>query len=247
MKISIVIATYNAGKTLSRCLDSIFCQVGTDVEVLIIDGGSKDNTLSIVSLYSSKIAFWLSERDKGIYDAWNKALAHTKGEWIMFLGADDYLLPNAIQFYMDLLNNGDLRNVDIISGRYEYVDKNGKLLGVNGSAYNYNVFKKYMNISHGSTLHNKRLFEELGLFNLKYKICADYEFLLRRQLNGRFVDKPMICMQTGGMSYSKKALNETFLIRKEKNSVSLIVNCFLYIKGLLGLYYKKLCAQFRGL
>ena len=240
MIISIVIATYNAGETLARFLDSIIAQKSADVEILIIDGGSKDNTLSIITDYANKIDFCLSEKDKGIYDAWNKALSHVNGDWIMFLGADDYLLPNALNYYISFINDNDTKDVDIISGKCKYIDQSGKLLSINGSAYNYSVFKRYMNISHGSTLHNTRLFDELGTFNLKYRICADYEFLMRKSLNSRFVDKPIICMQTGGMSFSLDALIETFQIRREKKVISMFENLWLFIRGCLSLEKSKI-------
>lgn len=240
MVISIVIATFNAGNTLSRCLKSIIAQKGKDIEILVIDGGSKDETLLVISKYASDIAFWCSEKDEGIYDAWNKALMHTKGDWIMFLGADDYMLPGALQFYMDFIENNEVKDVDIISGKCEYVDEKGNLLSVNGSAYDFNIFKRYMNISHGSTLHNIKLFNELGPFNLKYRICADYEFLLRKALDGRFIDKSIICMQTGGMSYSSRAVIETFNIRREKGYISLAENLFLFVKGLASLEFRKI-------
>lgn len=240
MVISIVIATFNAGNTLSRCLESIIAQKGSNIEILVIDGGSQDDTLLVISKYASDIAFYCSEKDEGIYDAWNKALMHTKGDWIMFLGADDYLLPGALLNYMDFIERNEVKDVDIISGKCEYVDEKGNLLSVNGSAYDFKIFRKYMNISHGSTLHNVKLFKELGPFNLKYKICADYEFLLRKALNSRFVDKSIICMQSGGMSYSFRAIIETFNIRREKGYISLTENLILFIKGFASLGFRKI-------
>ena len=102
MYISIVIATYNAGKTLCNCLNSIVTQLTDDVELVIIDGGSRDNTNSIIESYGSQIAYHISEPDKGIYDAWNKGVKKAKGDWIMFVGADDVLLPEAIQTYLEV-------------------------------------------------------------------------------------------------------------------------------------------------
>ncbi|MBP9970812.1 MAG: glycosyltransferase, partial [Paludibacteraceae bacterium] len=101
MKISIIIATYNASKTLNRCLDSIVSQKNSEVELIIIDGGSTDETLSVINSYSSDIDYVLSEKDNGLYDAWNKGIKAAKGDWIMFLGADDQLLSNALEKYIE--------------------------------------------------------------------------------------------------------------------------------------------------
>ena len=89
MKISIIIATFNAELRLSRCLDSIISQKTEEIELLIIDGGSVDGTLKLIDSYKGCIDFVLTEKDNGIYDAWNKGIRQAKGEWIMFLGADD--------------------------------------------------------------------------------------------------------------------------------------------------------------
>lgn len=104
-KISIIIATYNADKTLQRCLYSIALQKTEDIELLIIDGKSKDNTLEIIQKNKAIINFWLSETDKGIYDAWNKGIKLARGKWIMFLGADDMLLEGSMAFYLDYLRH----------------------------------------------------------------------------------------------------------------------------------------------
>ena len=100
-KISIIIATYNAGKTLARCLQSIREEKTNEIELLVIDGGSKDNTLDIINTYQDTIDYSCSEPDKGIYDAWNKGISHAKGDWMMFIGADDYLVGNALSDYLN--------------------------------------------------------------------------------------------------------------------------------------------------
>lgn len=102
-KISIIIATYNAENTIKRCIDSIACQKSDEIELLVIDGDSKDKTVDILKSYGNIIDIFKSEPDKGVYDAWNKALRLATGEWIMFLGADDYFLSGAITFYLELL------------------------------------------------------------------------------------------------------------------------------------------------
>lgn len=238
-EISIIIATYNAGKTLERCLHSLIKQKTNEIELLIIDGGSKDTTLSILYNHKQDIDFSISEPDKGIYDAWNKGMKHATGNWIMFVGADDYLMDGAIHTYIDFLKNNDTTNIDLISGKYQYIDTQGKLIAIYGQPYNFNIFKKYMNISHGTSLHNKKLFEEVGGFDLNYKICADYELLSRKKLNTLFINKPLLCMQVGGMSFSIKGLKETYKIRKQYHYISSLTNIFYFIKGSIGYYIKK--------
>src|ERR1700730_11011275 len=93
-KISIIIVTYNAENTLQRCLDSIYIQAYPEIEIIVIDGNSTDNTVEILKRNSSRIAFWKSEPDEGIYDAMNKAIKHITGKWVYFLGADDELFSD---------------------------------------------------------------------------------------------------------------------------------------------------------
>lgn len=236
--ISIIIATFNAEKYLHRCLNSIILQKDESIELLIIDGKSTDSTLEIIDQYKSFIDYCISEKDCGIYDAWNKGVSKAKGDWIMFLGADDYLLDGAIDKYHCFLKNCNAMKLDLISGKYRYVTEKGKLLGVFGQSYDYKVFCRYMNISHGSSLHNRHLFEELGKFDLTYKVCADYEFLLRKTLKTGFIDEALICMQVGGMSFSYKGLLETYKIRAFHKSVSFIVNVYYLIKGSVGYWFK---------
>ena len=98
-KISIIIATYNAEKTLQRCFDSIRNQKNEKIELIVIDGNSNDNTLSIIESNADIVDYYVSESDKGIYDAWNKGVKVSTGEWIEFLGADDKLLPDSLPLY----------------------------------------------------------------------------------------------------------------------------------------------------
>ena len=94
--ISIIVASYNSINTLSRVIESVRSQTYLNKELVIIDGGSKDGTVDVLKRYDESIAYWCSEPDKGIYNAWNKALDYTKGDWILFLGADDYLWTNDV-------------------------------------------------------------------------------------------------------------------------------------------------------
>lgn len=238
-KISLIIATYNAGKTLEGCLRSIVKQITPDIELIIIDGASKDNTLKIINDYRQYISYFVSERDRGIYDAWNKGIKASHGKWIMFLGADDRLLKGSFKVYLDFLSSHETSGIDIICGKCRYTNSKGKLLGIKGEPYNYKKMRKYMDISHGSSLHNRKLFDEIGHFDISYKICADYDFLIRKPLKSLFIDRPLIEMETGGMSFSTKALKETYWIRKKNHTVNAIENLVLLVRGLIAIEIKK--------
>ena len=239
-KISIIIATYNADKVLQRCLNSIRHQKTEGIELLIIDGNSKDKTMEIVNNNKDIIDYTVSEPDKGIYDAWNKGIKASSGEWIQFLGSDDMLLDGAIDFYLDYLNEEPgLDQCDIIFGRCWLVDEKGKRLRVMGDKYSWEQFRHYMRLSHGSALHSRNLFKEVGLFSLQFKICADYELLLRKKLNAKYADREVIAMQIGGMSNSVAGLIDTFRVKQYRKSASTVENVYYLIKGILGYYYKK--------
>lgn len=241
-EISIIIATFNAGKTLARCLNSISYQKTESVEVIIVDGGSDDNTLDIVR-NSNVVNKFISEKDKGIYDAWNKGIKMSSGKWIVFLGADDMLCDNCIAQQLEYLKNNDTNNIDIISGMAWLCDGKGKTIKSMGEPYKWNHFRWQMNISHGSTLHFHKLFLELGLFDINFKICGDYEFLLRRPLNSAFINSHLIRMTDGGASTTFKARRESYLARKKNRSVPCLINLMIYFREYWGYKLKHLFAK----
>lgn len=207
---SIIIATYNAAETLQRCLDSIRQQKTKDVELIIVDAESMDATHTIINANMDIIDYFVHENDKGIYDAWNKGIKVSNGKWILFLGSDDILCSDSIRNYSKMLTTVDDETIDYISGRVNYMDSSGRLYRQIGSAWNWTDFSKGMNVAHVASLHNRRLFDEIGLFNLEYKICGDYELLLRKRdsLRTRFMNEVVAHMQIGGVSLSKKAIKE---------------------------------------
>jgi len=86
----VIVAVFNGAATLQQCIDSVAQQTYPNKELIIIDGGSRDGTVDLLEANREQIRYWISEPDRGIYNAWNKGLARAKGEWICFLGADDY-------------------------------------------------------------------------------------------------------------------------------------------------------------
>lgn len=227
-QISIIIATYNASKTIERCLDSIVLQMTDETELIIIDGGSSDSTLQLLKKYKDKIERIISEEDKGIYDAWNKGIKLANGNWIMFVGADDILLPNALSVYLCTLSTiAEIGAYDYICAHNDYVDKCGVLLKVMGNPPTWRKMKYMMAAAHVASLHSKKnLFESIGGYDLNFKICADYELLLRKRnkLKYLMLDSHIAQMEVGGMSFSTKAIVETYRIRKMHHCLPLFVN-----------------------
>jgi len=159
-KISIVIATKNSAKTLQACLNSIFEQAYANIEIVIFDGASDDETIQILKENDSKIDFWLSEPDEGLYYAFNKALDKLTGDWVLFLGSDDLLLPGFSQMAQEL------------TGRSTIYYGNVLYKGRKSSGYMsaYKIAKSGM--SHQSMFYSSDIFKR-HRYNLDYKISAD--------------------------------------------------------------------------
>jgi glycosyltransferase involved in cell wall biosynthesis len=240
--ISIITVVYNGDKYLEQTIKSVLNQSYENIEYIIVDGGSSDNTLDIIKKYDNEIYHWISEKDDGIYDAWNKGLTFASGDWIGFLGADDIYHENAILDYVNLL----LQNVelDYISSKVELVDNDLNIINTFGIAWSWNKFKHYMSVAHVGSLHNRNLYNKYGLYSTTYKIVGDYEMLLRpkAKLKYAFLNKITASMRNGGISNQMihVAFLETLRIKYNTAKVSLIVCIYDYITSYIKFYIKKL-------
>lgn len=225
--ISIIIATWNSEKTLKRCLDSIVQQLTKNIELIIVDGGSIDKTNEIIDSYGENISFHMSEPDKGVYDAWNKAITHSSGKWITFLGSDDELMPNAIQTYERFFNENKNDEYDIVCAKLYFMSNTGKIIREVGEPWNwYKLTHRKWRYAHPGLLHNRKLFDKFGLFDLQYKICADTDFLQRigPNIKAGFINQFLVKMSAGGISDSFRAIKEGYLIRKNNKTLSTFEN-----------------------
>lgn len=206
--ISIVVAVFNGGDTLQRCIDSVANQTYPHKELIIMDAASKDATVSILKKNTSQIAYWESEVDRGIAHAWNKALEQTKGDWILFLGADDRLQDSRVLSDMaDVLSNNSIN--DLVYGQiiFEGGPTHGMLVG---GAGNLSALKRRMTIPHTAAFHRRIFFEEVGKFDEAFRMAMDYEILLRkRTLSVSFVDRRITVM--GGEGLSSRLIKNTLL------------------------------------
>ncbi|MBD8873125.1 glycosyltransferase family 2 protein [Rhodanobacter sp. DHB23] len=202
-KVSIIIATYNAASTLEACLASVLAQSFHAWELLIADGGSTDGTLELIKRHAQNLAWWQSKPDAGIYDAWNQAIAHAKGEYVTFLGADDaWHTPSVLCKLFDAI---DQRAFDIITSRGALLSRNGSLHEF-GNPWDYSKVARRMTICHPGALHRRELFQYYGPFDINYQISADYEFLLRLPSSIRSLHVPLhtIDIADGGISRRRR-------------------------------------------
>ena len=182
--ITIVVAVLNAAKTLERCILSISEQKYPFKELIVIDGGSTDNSKNILQSYSSSINYWESQADKGIYHAWNKALNHAHGEWICFAGADDHFYNiQTLENIVPHLNRAIAGGIKLVYGQVVQVNEARqpvRILGKPWEKISWQIpYGMPLHFPHPGMMHHQSLFLEHGRFDQAFKIAADYEFLLR--------------------------------------------------------------------
>ena len=201
-RISIIIATYNAGKVLSRCIESIRSQSRRDWELIVIDGGSKDGTIEILQSHARHIAYWHSRPDGGIYDAWNLALSHASGEYVCFLGADDALhATDTLETIFSAIGHG---SHDLVTSRGMLMDDSWVPTHPVGAPWNEANFPRRIRLCHPGLFHHRSLFTRFGGFNTRYRIAADFEFLLRLPSDIRTFDVPSITVDIQEQGVSRR-------------------------------------------
>ena len=207
MKLTIITATFNSAHGINKCMDSILHQDYENIEYIIIDGESKDLTLEIISEKqkthpSIKL---ISESDQGIYDALNKGLSAASGDIIGFVHSDDFLESNNI--IGDIVSMIKSENLDGVYGDLQYVDKNNTQIVIRNwksSEFNKSLLKRGWMPPHPTLYLKKEVYENHGLFDLSYKISADYDFMLRvfndSELKFGYLPKVITRMRVGGAS-----------------------------------------------
>lgn len=222
-KISLIIATKNASKTIGSCVDSIVSQSYPTYEIVVQDAVSIDGIEKILGSYDREKVRVFVEDDTGIYDAWNRALRRTTGDWVMFLGADDRLAhERVLENRVDLLRR-TTGPVELVSGRIAFVDKAATISRVIGAAWDWPAMLKYQSVVHIGLMHHRSLFDRFGLFDSRYRIAGDYDFLLRfgRETRALFINEIEILAGGSGISQTEvsRALWETYQIQAQHKEI----------------------------
>ena len=241
--ITVIIVVYNAKYTIKFTIDSILNQTYKQIEIVIIDGQSTDGTIEIVKSYGEKINYFSSEKDNGVYDAMNKGISASNGEWILFLGADDILYDENILssiFIADKYNEIDFLYGDVV------LTSNQKIYG--GERTYMSLVNK--NICHQSIFYKKTIFDKIGKYNLDYKILGDFDFNLRAfentTLKSQYVKKTISLYNNKGLSsytldknFHAQVLN-TFLKDKNKSFFTPELQQHHFYFGIINLCHWKL-------
>ena len=226
--ISIITVVLNGKKFLQQSINSVLNQSYKNYELIIIDGKSTDGTLNILKKNNSRIDYWISEKDRGIYDAMNKGIRESRGEVVGILNADDQYYSNTVltdvsKIFLDT-------SIDICYGDLVYVNPNGKVKRYWKSG-DHEKIKWYFGWMppHPTVFVRKEIYESLGSFNhIDYKIAADYElmlrFFVRNNLTVKYLQKVVVSMELGGESNKNfkniiQANREVLMACKENNLI----------------------------
>lgn len=178
VKLTIITINYNNKNGLEKTVNSVLSQTFTDVEYVIIDGGSTDGSLEIIKQYAQHFSYWVSEPDKGIYNAMNKGILQAKGEYLQFLNSGDWLVNETVLSKVF----EHTTTADILYGNMNEISPNGDikvqvpLVGDNLTMANFNS-NTHATIQHPASFIRKTLFEK-GLYDERYRIIADIKFFI---------------------------------------------------------------------
>jgi glycosyltransferase involved in cell wall biosynthesis len=206
--ITIITACYNAAEFLEQTIESVLCQTYPLLEYIIIDGGSTDGTVEILRRYESRLSYWHSRPDRGLSHAFNLGLVQSKGEWILFLNADDFFLnPTVVETMAPHLIKHS--QMDVIFGNCifmtrEHAPKPAPLRKIFGCPWSWKEFRLLDTIPHQAAFTNRMYLTRVGSFNESVKIVMDYELFLRGgpDLKAVYVPVNVSGMREGGKSSS---------------------------------------------
>lgn len=227
---SVITVSFNSQETIGQTLKSILNQTYTDFEYIIIDGGSTDNTLSEIEKYRNLFSqknielTCISEKDEGIYDAMNKGIKLSKGEWISIVNSDDFLSLNALELVINIINRNT--TPDLIHGNIRvFSEADTEVLKPD---LDLRILNVTMTIFHPSVFVRRKVYLDLKFFDKKYKLTADWDFLKKVYNNGyhiQYIDEVLSNFRKGGAGsgFKRVHLIERYQIRHKTRGIKNIL------------------------
>jgi glycosyltransferase involved in cell wall biosynthesis len=240
--ISIITIVFNGEKHLEQTILSVLNQSYPNVQYIIIDGGSRDNSLNIIKKYEQNLHFWISEKDKGISDAFNKGIAHATGDIIGIINADDWYEPETFSRVAEHMGDADVCFGDVQfwkDGHKEFIQKG-----------NLELLHREITIIHPTVFVRKRMYDQYGGFDLQYRCAMDYDLLLKMKTNhARFLYIPQTLanMRWGGLSDSSwlTGCKETLAIKNKYFPSHTLRHRLYYLKHISAIQIAKTLSQLR--
>ncbi|RAI91655.1 glycosyltransferase family 2 protein [Algoriphagus yeomjeoni] len=218
MKVSLITVTYNSDATLQDTINSVWLQDYPDIEYIVVDANSKDETISIIKNNNHCISKWISEPDRGLYDAMNKGLKMASGDIVGIINSDDfYHRPDAISMIVEAFQSSKM---DCVYADVEFVDPSNLHKTVryySSKRFALSKFKNGIMPAHPTFFTYRKNFEKYGLYKTDYKIAADFEllvrFLFKHKLSYYYLPIDLMKMRTGGLS--TKSWKSNWIINQE--------------------------------
>lgn len=233
-KISIITPSFNQGKYLEETILSVVNQNYPNLEYIIIDGGSTDDTLSIIKKHEKHIFYWVSEKDRGQSEAINKGFKVATGEIIAWLNSDDLYCNNTLEEISKVFTQNT--DVDIVYGDVINFSESGQESYVRNQFELYDFFSR-VSIHQPSVFWRRKIMDEMGLLNENLHYCMDYDFWMRLFLNYKSLKINMVLSRFREHCQSKTNSNPLSLYNEYQNIISVFFNSIpnsLFINKLIG-------------
>lgn len=227
MKVSIITVVFNNSSTIRMAIDSVLNQTYKNIEYIVVDGASTDGTVDIIKSYGTQISKFISEPDKGIYNAMNKGVRLASGDFVGILNADDCLYSNDV--IQSMVNRID-DTIDAVYGDVEFFsdkDLSRSVRYYSSKKFNIERFKYGFMPAHPSFYVRKKYFDLFGCYKEDYRIASDFDLLIRflhsNKIKSKYIEMPFVKMRTGGVSnkniMSRVLLNKEILRACKENNI----------------------------
>ena len=224
MKVSVITVCYNAVSNIEKTIRSVLEQTYSDIEYIVIDGGSIDGTIDIINKYSNYITRFVSESDNGIYDAMNKGIKLSSGEWLSFMNAGDiYTSSNTLKLFVEeipLFNQDNKSTIKILRGNIVRVYPQIKVLSTGITKQKPGLIDMLNNtFHHQACLIHSSLFKEFGLYSTEYKLCSDWKFFFDCVVLHHVESKYVNMVVSHFMMDGESSLNTTEYIKEQRHYI----------------------------